>query len=80
MPRRTMVRRSTEPFLLALRLLRDEVPSFDVYPFQLPFLRTLHELPPDAQVTFLVGEGAPTRSTVASPRTNSRTENRSSRW
>jgi hypothetical protein len=44
MPRRSTVRRSDEPFLLAMRLLRDELPSFDVYPLTLPAIRRLQEL------------------------------------
>jgi len=47
-----------------MRLLRDEVPSFDVYPFQLPAIRSLEELPLDAQVTFLVGENGSGKSTL----------------
>ena len=64
MPRRPTPRRSDEPFLLAMRLLRDEVPSFDVYPFALPAIRSLGELPLDARVTFLVGENGSGKSTL----------------
>jgi predicted ATPase len=64
MPRRTTARRSDEPFLLAMRLLRDQVPSFDVYPFLLPAIRSLQELPLDARVTFLVGENGSGKSTL----------------
>lgn len=47
-----------------MRLLRDEVPSFDQYPFQLPAIRSLGELPLDARVTFLVGENGSGKSTL----------------
>jgi predicted ATPase len=64
MPRRSTARRSSEPFLLGMRLLRDEVPSFDVYPFSLPLLRAFYELPLDAPVTFLIGENGSGKSTL----------------
>jgi predicted ATPase len=64
MPRRSTSRRSNEPFLLAMRLLRDEVPSFDRYPFHLPAIRSLGKLPLDSQVTFLVGENGSGKSTL----------------
>ncbi len=64
MPRRPTASRSNEPFLLAMRLLRDEVPSFDVYPFALPAIRSLNELPLDARVTFMVGENGSGKSTL----------------
>lgn len=64
MPRRPTSRRSDEPFLLAMRLLRDEVPSFDLYPFALPAIRSLAELPLDAKVTFLIGENGSGKSTL----------------
>jgi predicted ATPase len=47
-----------------MRLLRDEVPSFDVYPFSLPVVRGLHELPLDVKVTFLIGENGTGKSTL----------------
>ena len=64
MPRRKTAFHSNEPFLLAMRLLRDTVPSFDVYPFALPAIRSLDELPLDARVTFLVGENGSGKSTL----------------
>ena len=64
MPRRTTSPRPNDPFLLAMRLLRDEVPSFDVYPFSLPVVRGLHELPLDVKVTFLIGENGSGKSTL----------------
>jgi predicted ATPase len=47
-----------------MRLLREEVPSFDVFPFQLPAIRSLDELRLDARVTFLVGENGSGKSTL----------------
>jgi len=47
-----------------MRLLRDEVPSFDVYPFSLPVVRGLHELPLDVKATFLIGENGSGKSTL----------------
>ena len=64
MPRRTTSPRPNDPFLLAMRLLRDDVPSFDVYPFSLPVVRGLHELPLDVKVTFLIGENGSGKSTL----------------
>jgi hypothetical protein len=64
MPRRRTAPRSNEPFLLAMRLLRDDVPTFDIYPFSLPVVRGLRELPLDAKVTFLIGENGSGKSTL----------------
>jgi predicted ATPase len=47
-----------------MRLLRAEVPSFDVYPFHLPAIRSLEELPLDTPVTFLAGENGSGKSTL----------------
>jgi len=51
-------------FLRAIRLIRDQVPSFDRYPFSIPAIRTLDELPLDPRVTFLVGENGSGKSTL----------------
>jgi len=40
--------------LLAMRLLRDKVPSFDVYPFNIRAVRGLRDLPLEARVMSLV--------------------------
>ncbi len=47
-----------------MRLLREEVPSFEVYPFSLPAVRSLQELALDAKVTFLIGENGSGKSTL----------------
>ncbi len=51
-------------FLRAIRLMRDEVPSFERYPFSLPAIRTLDELDLDPRITFLVGENGSGKSTL----------------
>jgi predicted ATPase len=47
-----------------VRLKRDEVPSFDAYPFSLPAVRHLDVLELHPQVTFLVGENGSGKSTL----------------
>jgi predicted ATPase len=59
--------RKPSPFgqhLHQLELLRDRVPSFDQYPFNLPAVRHLHTLAFHAKVTFLVGENGSGKSTL----------------
>ncbi|HEX3882394.1 MAG TPA: AAA family ATPase [Stellaceae bacterium] len=51
-------------FLLGLSLRRDEVPSFDAYPFTIPAIGGLRELPFDHPVTFLIGENGAGKSTL----------------
>lgn len=51
-------------FLLHATLLRDRVPSFDAYPFNLPAVRTLETLPLHRAVTFIVGENGSGKSTL----------------
>jgi predicted ATPase len=51
-------------FLRAIRLVRDKVPSFERYPFSIPAVRELDELPLDPRVTFLVGENGSGKSTL----------------
>ena len=52
------------PYLRRLELKRDEVPSFNHYPFHLPVLRTLHELDFHPKVTYLIGENGMGKSTL----------------
>jgi predicted ATPase len=56
--------REPEPFLLAMRLLRDEVSSFERYPFSIPSVRSLHELNFHPRVTYFVGENGSGKSTL----------------
>jgi predicted ATPase len=51
-------------FLLELRLRREEVASFDQYPFVLPAVRALDTFIPHPKVTFLVGENGTGKSTL----------------
>jgi predicted ATPase len=51
-------------FIRSVELKRDEVGSFDEYPFNVPVVRKLGELVFDAQVTFLIGENGSGKSTL----------------
>jgi predicted ATPase len=57
----------TSPYAIYLRglhLLREEVPSFEEYPFSIPAVRSLRELTFRSPVTFLVGENGTGKSTL----------------
>jgi predicted ATPase len=51
-------------YLRAIRLLRDSVRDFGVYPFSIPSIHSLDELELDAKVTFLIGENGAGKSTL----------------
>lgn len=51
-------------YLLEIRLLRDKVPSFDVYPYSLPAVRHLTTLALHPAVTFIIGENGTGKSTL----------------
>lgn len=51
-------------YVRTLKLRRDKVESFDRYPFSLPVVRNLDELPLHPAVTFLVGENGSGKSTL----------------
>jgi predicted ATPase len=51
-------------FVQSLRLERDKVETFEKYPFSIPAIRTLDELPLDPHVTFFVGENGAGKSTL----------------
>jgi len=51
-------------YAIDVRLKREEVPSFDTYPFSLPAVRHLDVLPFHPKVTFLVGENGTGKSTL----------------
>ncbi len=51
-------------YLRAVRLVRDSVRDFEVYPFSIPSIRALDEIELDANVTFLIGENGSGKSTL----------------
>ena len=51
-------------YVIDVRLKRDEIPSFDVYPFSLSAVKYLDVLPLHPAVTFLVGENGSGKSTL----------------
>jgi predicted ATPase len=51
-------------FLRAVALRREEVPSFDAYPFTIPAVRELRELDLHPKVTYFVGENGTGKSTL----------------
>ena len=51
-------------FLTSLRLKREAVPDWNVYPFSIPAVQNLEELPLHRAVTFLVGENGSGKSTL----------------
>ncbi|WP_138756485.1 AAA family ATPase [Paenibacillus sinopodophylli] len=51
-------------YLRSIKLLRESVPSFDKYPFQLSAIRNLDELEFHPKVTYLVGENGMGKSTL----------------
>lgn len=51
-------------FVIEVKMKRDEVPSFDAYPFSLPAVRVLDVLSLHPSVTFFVGENGTGKSTL----------------
>jgi predicted ATPase len=51
-------------YVSQVRLRRDDVPSFDAYPFSLPAVRHLDVLELHPRITFLVGENGSGKSTL----------------
>ncbi|MDQ6672704.1 MAG: AAA family ATPase [Chloroflexota bacterium] len=51
-------------YLRSVSLRREEVASFDVYPYSIPAIRALHSLELDPAVTFFVGENGSGKSTL----------------
>jgi len=43
------------PFLMDVTLLREKVPSWDQYPFNLPVVKNLETLSLHRNVTFIIG-------------------------
>src|SRR5438093_13444975 len=53
-----------QPFLVEVRLLRDKVPSWDQYPFNLPVTRSLETIAFHPRVTSLIAENGTGKSTL----------------
>jgi predicted ATPase len=51
-------------YLRSIRLIKESVPSFQEYPFQIPSIRNMTELSFHENVTFLVGENGMGKSTL----------------
>ena len=51
-------------YLRQIRLKREQVPSFDHYPFSLPAVRHLEDLDFHPRVTFFIGENGSGKSTL----------------
>ena len=54
----------TATFLETVRFMRDRVPAWDRYPFHLPMLRDLEDLPLHPKVTYFIGENGSGKSTL----------------
>jgi predicted ATPase len=54
----------TDPFVRSVVLKRDQVKSFDAYPFSIPAIRQLSELELGPEVTLLAGENGSGKSTL----------------
>jgi predicted ATPase len=53
-----------DPFIAAVSLKRERVPSFDLYPYSIPAVRHLTSLNLHPRVTFFVGENGTGKSTL----------------
>jgi predicted ATPase len=53
-----------DPFVKSIRLVRERIASFDGYPFAIPAIRQLHDLPIDPAVTIFMGENGSGKSTL----------------
>ncbi|PKM77237.1 MAG: AAA family ATPase [Firmicutes bacterium HGW-Firmicutes-15] len=51
-------------FLKTVSLLRENIRSFNVYPFSIPAIKSLHEIELKSMVTFFVGENGSGKSTL----------------
>jgi predicted ATPase len=51
-------------FLKRITLLRENITSFDRYPFSIPVIKSLHEINLESNVTFFVGENGSGKSTL----------------
>src|SRR5947208_11899084 len=71
-PRSTLFPYTTlfRSFVRSLVLKRDEVESFDVYPFSIPAIRQLDELKLASRVTLFAGENGSGKSTRSEEHTS----------
>ena len=60
----TPATKTADPFVRSVVLKRDEVEDFEAYPFSIPAIRTLNELPIDPHVTVFAGENGSGKSTL----------------
>lgn len=51
-------------FLKRITLMRENIPSFEKYPFAIPSIKGLHEIDIQSNVTFFVGENGSGKSTL----------------
>ncbi len=51
-------------YLKKITLLKEEVPSFDRYPFSIPSIKNFHDISLEQNVTFFVGENGSGKSTL----------------
>ncbi|MBO2945914.1 AAA family ATPase [Paenibacillus sp. F411] len=54
----------TTAYLRSVQLLKEQVPSFDAYPFHLPAVSALEQLELHPRVTYIVGENGMGKSTM----------------
>ncbi|MCM3735990.1 AAA family ATPase [Bacillus cytotoxicus] len=52
------------PFLQTILFKKDKIPSFSIYPFSLPVVRSLQSLPFHPKVTYIIGENGTGKSTL----------------
>ena len=55
---------ASKPYLIDITLLREKVPSWEEYPFNLPVVRSLETFKFHPDVTFIVGENGSGKSTL----------------
>lgn len=64
MARGSAPKASLDGFIRSVALLREQVPSFERYPFSIPSIRALKTLELHPKVTFLVGDNGSGKSTL----------------
>ena len=55
---------SAKPYLIDITLLRDQIKSWDEYPFSIPIIRDFETLNFHADVTYFIGENGTGKSTL----------------